>query len=802
MITSPYNFVPLSDAVFYPDWGSKVQHDMPFRDGVSGELEIEVIATRPIYTRNHAAKPADLFPYWNDVNNIDEAFAAWASFAKNSQGEYELPGTLIHGAIRNIVKIAGCGSFRDAQNEDRYAVRDLNLDDYKDSFVKGKTHTQIDFQSKAGWLVKKDDEWTIYPCEHHRVEQECLCDAAAILTPEEKALTRDEFLQAGNDPKHPNSIEAKYHLWAVRGLPRTISYRDGEEFAQTDRHRLPLVYRHATEIGKGNSEGEIVFTGQPSPDKHMEFIFDTSASALTQKGISLKDEDGQAKRFLFAHAQSEGLDFWEDDLYEGKPVPVFYLSDGKGEVREFGLAQMFRLPAPRTLSDGIPDRHKAPDEHDLADLIFGTLHGDKPEIRMALRGRAAFSSFTVEPDKQGKPPQPMKLEWSILGEPRPSFYPNYLEQDTSTEGNQLPIIGAKRDGSPKFDQPRSLLSQSKHSKGWLILLRGWKHYATWPDWDKLEEKDRNVIPPDHTKVSPENIKSATAFAPLPAGTRFVGKLRFHNLRVVELGALIWAIEWGGDTTLRHSLGMAKGLGLGSATMKIKDRDTRRIKTFGKDELGKDEFTVQSALDAFTAAMADYWNHSPETMKELRQLATPATPDFLPNLRYPQLRIGNAGNNFDEFRQAKTTGQVLPRYSQMIALSRAVPTTQTPPAAQSQRANRGQQLNLPAARQPSRNPQVGRPASASASSLADLREGDELPGTVKAYLGNKQAAFVEFGFGDGFLHISEISHVLISDLPAALPLGTRVRVRIIRTKTSAQGRPQVDCSMKDVDQSGL
>ena len=51
-ITAPYNFVPLSRKVFFPDWAGQVSHDLPFSDGVSGELTCELTTHTPIYVRN------------------------------------------------------------------------------------------------------------------------------------------------------------------------------------------------------------------------------------------------------------------------------------------------------------------------------------------------------------------------------------------------------------------------------------------------------------------------------------------------------------------------------------------------------------------------------------------------------------------------------------------------------------------------------------------------------------------------------------------------------------------------------
>ena len=51
-IPSPYNFVPLSKEVFFPDWAESVSMDVPFRDGISGTLDIEATAETPVFIRN------------------------------------------------------------------------------------------------------------------------------------------------------------------------------------------------------------------------------------------------------------------------------------------------------------------------------------------------------------------------------------------------------------------------------------------------------------------------------------------------------------------------------------------------------------------------------------------------------------------------------------------------------------------------------------------------------------------------------------------------------------------------------
>ena len=55
-IRAPYNFVPLSDKVFFPDWADQISHDIPFSDGVSGFITFDMKAMTPIYVRNGHTK--------------------------------------------------------------------------------------------------------------------------------------------------------------------------------------------------------------------------------------------------------------------------------------------------------------------------------------------------------------------------------------------------------------------------------------------------------------------------------------------------------------------------------------------------------------------------------------------------------------------------------------------------------------------------------------------------------------------------------------------------------------------------
>ena len=55
---------------------------------------------------------------------------------------------------------------------------------------------------------------------------------------------------------------------------------------------------------------------------------------------------------------------------------------------------------------------------------------------------------------------------------------------------------------------------------------------------------------------------------MPAKSRFEGRIIFHNLRSEELGALLWALTLGGNSNLRHGLGMGKPFGFGQAHFEL------------------------------------------------------------------------------------------------------------------------------------------------------------------------------------------------------------------------------------------
>ena len=132
MIKAPYNFVPLNEKVFYPEWSEQVSHDIPFSDGESGEIEIEIEAKSPIFVRDNNSKDETKFCNYN--------------------GEYFIPATSIKGMIRNILEII---SFSKLKIQDKIlSYRDLNNPSYK----KNAMNTNKIYM---GWLYIDKNRWKV-----------------------------------------------------------------------------------------------------------------------------------------------------------------------------------------------------------------------------------------------------------------------------------------------------------------------------------------------------------------------------------------------------------------------------------------------------------------------------------------------------------------------------------------------------------------------------------------------------------------------------------------------------------------
>jgi hypothetical protein len=200
---------------------------------------------------------------------------------------------------------------------------------------------------------------------------------------------------------------------------------------------------------------------------------------------------------------------------------------------------------------------------DLADCILGTIQKDNQS-----KGRLFCSHFKVK-----NTVEPLAMQDNILSSPKSSFTPFYLEQkgvNGSAEGLNTYIVGNQ-------------------------TLRGFKRYP-------VQAKEKKQV------IDPDKIKLISSSQPLPLGTTFEGKVRFHNLRKIEIGALLSAITLHNSQDTFHSLGGLKPFGYGRVSIEITNVNSLK---FDKTEY----------LNAFEAIMRV---HSPKWGTVMNQLLTMAS----------------------------------------------------------------------------------------------------------------------------------------------------------------------------------
>lgn len=629
-IDSAYNFVPLSRFMHEPKWGKCVSQDVPLKGGLSGRLQFTLTAHTPILVGGERAVTGDTRR--NDPN---------ARFFQQPDGRYAIPGSAIRGMIRNVVEIASFSAMRLVDNV-RLGVRDLTGG--ARAFYGNELTTTVGQRvfaplSRGGWLGFKSGCWELTPCEFARVEHD------------ELTRFRTGFRIDGRARPPAQKI---YEDWERVGgkLDVDMILQPAQDHLH-QRGRIRIRYRKAVFGGSGaKTSGNLVFTGQPGPNKHMEFFFFGRSATV----VEVRPEVMNA--FFVIHRDNEDWKRrWQGVLRKGGEVPVFWLDDG--EPKKLGLAMMFRLAYDRSIHETIGNtnpRHCADEVLDMATLLFGRAAGDEEGGTGGLKGRVSFGLARA----LGYP-KPIELPETVLNTPKPTYYPNYIKQPT-VRGQPGKLDGRGyatytpqlRGGKPELQRPE---------------LRGWKRYPARP----LAES-RSVPPPP--EGAGDELK--TILHPLPAGTAFEGEVRFHNLLPAELGALLWALVWGGDPALRHGLGMGKPFGFGQVSISVERSN------WEKDVIPNDTCATPDSFEHCVQVFEDHmeeaywaaagragasWRHSEQIIQLLAMARPLAKPEreFPGNLRAMKLTVRPQIN---EFREAKEAGLVLAPYAHFKGLADA------------------------------------------------------------------------------------------------------------------------------------
>lgn len=536
MIKAPYNFVPLAQKVVFPEWGSQISIDSPFEDGISGTINVRYTAQTPVFVGNGK----------NDNGNIDNY--------KASNGKFAIPGSSLRGMFRNVIEIASFGKFNRVSDA-ALSVRDLT-NAAKKLYRSHFTNKSI----KGGWLIFENAGWVVYPVEYKRIEDSDIEKYYALTF---GALTKRED---SND--RINKLHNDVAVFFSAGETKVSRIKETEY--------------------PSSVKGFIVLTGNPGGKKHLDFVFeDKGKQKITvDYATILQFKQTNAPK---AADQKKGLDLakkLKDCKNIGYPgIPVFYLPDSNGNPESLGLSMMYRLPYKNSLHEAIRNSSEDnfSDKLDFAECMFGKIEdpkAKKSDYNFSLRGRVQLEDAVTNSVALAQ-----KVD-TILSNPKPSFYPNYIQQDTRNQ------------------EYKTLMDND-------VLLRGWKRYPV--------RNKTNIVKPNQNQE-----KQTSHFSPLQKGTVFEGKIHFHNLKKEELGLLLWAIAWGNDKNLSHAVGMGKSCGFGQIRAEISsmsylnnDSSENKYRTASVDEINSWIRTFESYMEGKVVG----WENCSQ-LKELKAMANP------------------------------------------------------------------------------------------------------------------------------------------------------------------------------------
>ena len=666
---APYNFVPHTKEVVIPSWEQLISHGYPLNNGISGSVKIKLTPQTPLIVADKEDK--------QNIGNSQQKVRSHFTFSDGTPG---IPGSSLRGMLRSVVEII-THSKLSRMNDVYFGIRDLQNRKLYSNFMAKIQNGQITPLVNAGWLRPNPDledakefPAILYPCDYTKVEYQKIIDCGRTrgvsnYNPGQKQSAKSKYQSWF--PTNTNKIDWKnrMHVRCTVEKPFSDTLIDGIP-------RISTFYRQTTKLGEGVHEGYLVFTGQPNqytPNveqqraqgagkaKHHDFIF------LSRKKEHIKISKEIFEGFISAHsatgeqhrltdAYNEELEFWMKQSNWGfcekgletpealvNEIPVFFLMQKKSSktlIRSIGLAQMFRLTYVNSTKDLAEQTWKkegcvVSDEtsklpFDMTEIMFGNIHEyqdtqDTDVTRRILKGRIQIGHAHFK----GKW-HPLPHVTAVFGGPKATFYPYYIEN--GTDESRPGTVPLNKDSYKTY-----------MDSGTIAQIRGYKRYLVRSAVTKAS------IPPR------ANDKVVTYFRPIKADGYFETEIVLHNMAPEEVGALVWALTFGGENNTFHQIGLAKSLGYGALKVEISENHLYTLTSLLETELGTEGTTVdlQKCMMDFETYMNRQvlsWSSS-RRIYELIMMATPIPNADDSKAKHPELANAEYGNMFVGIKKA-------------------------------------------------------------------------------------------------------------------------------------------------------
>lgn len=513
------------------------------------------------------------------------------SYFKKESGnkEYFIPATSLKGMIRNTLEIFSFSRLNhELVDNNRYSYRDLKIGS---QYLRKYDTNNV----KAGWLEETNGAWTITECKklyhiHHKEVDKIL-----------GTNFRQFFLT-----QNPKDKSAKWKYNQINNSNSLNSSFDAVE----EEHDKNLVNQgssfNGTIVLTGQSSGRNEKSGKKPSGKVHEFVFSEETIAIH----NIDKEMQKDFRFIYKEDDPNNISpdwkYWKSKLKKGERVPVFFNKNNSG-IKHFGLAYMYKLPYEKSIHELSPiqsyliekkrlEKQEKFLKPDLATTMFGNIKDE------ALKGRVYFGHAL---SKNAIPFSKNEIKEEILAGPKASFYPFYLQNGD-------------------YDNAQSKLS-------------GFKKYPI----------HKSVKSGKYSEKQKENKKVFSKFIPLKKDTVFTAKIRFHNLKKMEIGALLSALTFHNQSNLySHTLGGAKPFGYGK--VKIEVEKLNYLAFDKKEYLAYFEQTMNTELGS-------KWKDKEAIWKYMAMSSTTVSDERNKQYVYPEM---NQKKRINEF----TTDAKLPAYN--------------------------------------------------------------------------------------------------------------------------------------------
>ncbi|WP_095499170.1 TIGR03986 family type III CRISPR-associated RAMP protein [Paraferrimonas haliotis] len=325
--------------------------------------------------------------------------------------------------------------------------------------------------------------------------------------------------------------------------------------------------RWAEHIGSGSEDGHIVFTNKRIVNLRMgtKENFEFSYFFYNHDNSKPVNVHHMVNDFFANHGEAQ-VNYMRANQHPEKGIPVFALQKkGSKGIHSLGFARMPRVGYENSTHEMVKEHSKAHLDDavfDMAELMFGTLR----EHGLGLKSRVSFTEAVATNISQA---DLYPSDLLVLNNPKPTFNPTYVEQDhrqndyKDYNSSSTPLSGHKR-YIAKQPAKTTLVSNAK-----------------------------------------DNMNVAQKIELAKPGAKFSGRIVFHNLKTVELAALLWVLKLSNSS---HQLGHGKPMGAGIVEI---DANISLLNSNGEAPEITAELFERHMNQAHPATSETSWHESPQ-----------------------------------------------------------------------------------------------------------------------------------------------------------------------------------------------